>query len=387
MSRMNSSSATLVEQRDATEPPGRSSDRLTDIAAFGTNPGTLRARAYVPPVLAPAAPLVVVLHGCSQNAADYDRGAGWSQLADEQGFILLYPEQQRANNANLCFNFFSPRDNCRDSGEALSIRQMIEWMMATHDIDERRVYITGLSAGGAMTSVMLSSYPELFAGGAIIAGLPYGAVASAGAAFSRMAGRGYPADAELAVLARDATAHDGPWPDVSVWHGSADSTVHPSNADRIVNQWRLLHGVGDEPCVEQISADHVRRIWRDQASRAVIEQNIITGMGHGTPLMTGPDGYGQAGPYMLDAGVSSTRDIAQFWGLSAHDEPLAEILQAKLDTVIGGTVMGGEIPSGPRVVVANWRERARAVHSGVRNAVGRLRAIFADALRVAGMMG
>ena len=330
----------------------------------------------------PATPLVVVLHGCSQNAAAYDHGAGWSQLADELGFILLFPEQQSANNPNLCFNFFSPSDNCRDSGEALSIRQMIEWMMAMHDIAERRVFITGLSAGGAMTSIMLSSYPEVFAGGAIIAGLPYGAVASAGAAFSRMAGRGYPADAELAALARDATSHEGPWPHVSVWHGSADATVHPSNADRIVNQWRLLHGVDDDDCVQERSAGHVRRIWRDQASRAVIEQNIITGMGHGTPLKTGPDGYGQAGPYMLEAGVSSTRDIAQFWGLSAHGAPLADIWHATIGAIVHSK--GG---SASKTMAANSRKRARVGHSGIDQARSGMRAIFEGALRAARLMG
>src|SRR5579863_6894732 len=138
MTLMNSSSAELVARRDtpvpatANESPGHASDRLTDIAAFGTNPGALRARAYVPMVLARATPLVVVLHGCSQNATAYDRGAGWSQLADELGFILLFPEQQRANNPNLCFNWFSPIDSRRDSGEALSIRQMIAWMVEAH---------------------------------------------------------------------------------------------------------------------------------------------------------------------------------------------------------------------------------------------------------------
>ncbi|WP_327195408.1 alpha/beta hydrolase family esterase [Sphingobium sp. Ant17] len=93
-------------------------DRLDDLQAFGSNPGALRARIYVPANLAKGAALVVVLHGCTQNAAGYDHGAGWSQLADEQGFALLFPEQQRSNNPNLCFNWFSPVDSRRNSGEA-----------------------------------------------------------------------------------------------------------------------------------------------------------------------------------------------------------------------------------------------------------------------------
>ncbi|WP_426387881.1 extracellular catalytic domain type 1 short-chain-length polyhydroxyalkanoate depolymerase [Sphingobium sp. R-21] len=144
-------------------------DRLTCLREFGSNPGALRAKYYVPERLSAAAPLVVVLHGCTQTASGYDRGSGWSQLADEYGFALLFPEQQRSNNPNLCFNWFLPSDSKRDSGEALSVRQMIGEMVETYDIDQSRIFMTGLSAGGAMASIMLASYPELLAGGAIIA--------------------------------------------------------------------------------------------------------------------------------------------------------------------------------------------------------------------------
>ena len=144
-------------------------DRLTDLTNFGSNPGALRARTYIPKNLQKGAPLVVVLHGCTQNAAGYDAGSGWSQLADRHGFALLFPEQTRANNPNLCFNWFLPSDSKRDSGEALSVRQMIGEMVETYDIDQSRIFMTGLSAGGAMASIMLASYPELLAGGAIIA--------------------------------------------------------------------------------------------------------------------------------------------------------------------------------------------------------------------------
>ena len=102
----------------------------------------------------------------------YDFGTGWSTLAKRYGFALLMPEQQASNNANTCFNWFNPGDVARGRGEAASIRQMVARMVADHKIDPRRIYITGLSAGGAMTSVMLAIYPEVFAGGAIIAGLP-----------------------------------------------------------------------------------------------------------------------------------------------------------------------------------------------------------------------
>jgi phosphoribosyl-ATP pyrophosphohydrolase len=103
-------------------PSNAAADRLSDLTQFGLNPGNLRARVYIPTGLPAGAPLVVVLHGCTQTAAGYDHGSGWSSVADRYGFAVLYPEQQRANNPNLCFNWFRPGDCRRDAGEPLSIR-------------------------------------------------------------------------------------------------------------------------------------------------------------------------------------------------------------------------------------------------------------------------
>ncbi len=119
-----------------------------------------------------------MLHGCTQSAAGYDYHAGWSQQADHAGFALLYPEQHHGNNPNLCFNWFRPGDTRRDAGEPLSIRQMMEAMVVAHGLDRDRIFVTGLSAGGAMASVMLATYPEVFAGGAVIAGPAYGCATS-----------------------------------------------------------------------------------------------------------------------------------------------------------------------------------------------------------------
>jgi poly(3-hydroxybutyrate) depolymerase len=149
---------------------GQGSTHLREIFDFGSNPGNLRMFGYRPATLVANPALVVVLHGCTQTAADYDLGAGWSTLAGRYGFALLLPQQQRSNNPNGCFNWFQPEHTRRNQGEPLSIRQMIEKSVVDHGIDRRRIFITGLSAGGAMTSVMLACYPELFAGGAIIAG-------------------------------------------------------------------------------------------------------------------------------------------------------------------------------------------------------------------------
>src|ERR671916_1041135 len=156
--------------------------RLREVTGFGSNPGQLRMLTYIPDNLPASSPLVVVLHGCTQTAAGYDHGAGWSTLADRYGFAVLFPEQQRGNNPKLCFNWFQGEDIQRDGGEPLSIRQMVERMVRDHGIDRSHVFVTGLSAGGAMTAVMLATYPELFAGGAIVAGVPYGCASVGGSA-------------------------------------------------------------------------------------------------------------------------------------------------------------------------------------------------------------
>ncbi|MEO5973249.1 MAG: PHB depolymerase family esterase [Sphingomicrobium sp.] len=293
--------------------------RLSEIGDFGANPGKLRGLLHIPDGLRPGAALVVVLHGCTQTAALYDRGSGWSALADRHGFAVLFPEQGRANNSNLCFNWFSPADARRGKGEALSIRQMIAAAVAAHGLDAGRVFITGLSAGGAMTVVMLATYPDVFAGGAVIAGLPFASANTLPEALERMRGSGGPSEQRLAALAAAASGHGGPWPTLAVWHGTADHVVVPSNADAIVAQWRGLTGVGAAPARVESIDGYVRRVWDDATGRAVIEQYVVAGMGHGVPLDTrGEHWCGVAGPHMLEANVCSTSRIAQAWGLTVE---------------------------------------------------------------------
>ncbi len=160
---------------------------LVETEGFGGNPGDLRMLSFVPAKLQKAPALVVVLHGCGQTAgglrSSAPAGRPWRS---DYGFALLMPEQQRSNNAQACFNWFNPEDIARDRGEACSIRQMIARMAADHGIDTRRIFVTGLSAGGAMTSVMLATYPEVFAAGAVIAGLPYGVASNVREALNGM---------------------------------------------------------------------------------------------------------------------------------------------------------------------------------------------------------
>jgi poly(hydroxyalkanoate) depolymerase family esterase len=301
-----------LTQEDSLQSP------LVEVTGFGSNPGSLRMFSFVPDHLPKRPALVVVLHGCGQTAAGYDVGAGWSMLAQRYGFALLMPEQQSANNAHTCFNWFNPEDTTRDQGEACSIRQMVARMVADHKIDPRQIFVTGISAGGAMTSVMLATYPEVFAGGAVIAGLPYGIAGNVREALNGMLqSPSRPADA-LGDLVRKASEHHGPWPKLSVWHGTADRTVNPANANEIVKQWLDVHGLPMAPMATTEVDGYPREVWWDADGETVIESYTITDMAHGTPLgiADNDEPYGEEGAFLIEAGISSSYHIANFFGLT-----------------------------------------------------------------------
>jgi poly(hydroxyalkanoate) depolymerase family esterase len=349
-----------------TPPSAAGSSRLSELNGVRDNPGNLRGLYYVPEGLKASAPLVVVLHGCTQNASGYDSGSGWSRLADRHGFALLFPEQQRSNNPNLCFNWYQDGDTQRGMGEAASIRSMVDAMRAAHGIDTKRVFVTGLSAGGAMASVMLAAYPDVFAGGAIIAGLPYGCASNLGEAFECMGGRARIDGTDLAASVRAASSHKGPWPRISVWQGSADHLVVPSNAEAIVSQWTEVHGLPSKPSRTETVEGYPRRVWTGADGTELIEQFTITGMAHGTPLMpgTGEGESGEAGAHMLDANISSTDRIAAFFGIAPV--PAAQTEKPARKEEPGATAAFGE-----------WTGQASA---------GGPQKVIEDALKAAGLL-
>ena len=324
---LSGSTGTVIGERN-----GSDHSRLIEGKPAGSNPGALRMFFYVPADLPAAPALVVVLHGGLQTAASYDLGAGWSTLADRYGFALLMPEQQRANNALACFNWFQPGDSERGNGECLSIRQMVDQMTRDHEIDPSRIFITGLSAGGAMASVMLATYPEVFAAGAVIAGLPHGAATNVQEAFHVMAQAPARSSREWGDRVRRASPHKGPWPKISVWHGSADETVSALNAGAIITQWIDLHGLPPTPTSTETVDGYPRQVWRNAAGEIMIESYTVSGMGHGTPLATGGGDQqcGAAGPYLLEVGVSSSYHIAKFFGLTGAARRATKIDNSEL---------------------------------------------------------
>ena len=314
----------------------------TEVTGFGSNPGNLRMFKHVPTALPAGAPLVVALHGCAQSAANYDAETGWQLFADRYRFALLLPQQQSANNSATCFNWFESGDIARGQGEALSIKQMVDRMIADHGIAASRVYITGLSAGGAMTAVMLATYPDVFAGGAILSGIPYRCGTGQTAAFSCMNPGTDLTPSQWGDKVRAAFAWSGPRPIVSIWHGDADYTVRPMNLAESMDQWTNMHGIDQTADVSDTIGGYPHRVYKDAAGVARVETWTITGMGHGTPVDpgTGETQCGTAGAYILDVNLCSSYHIARFFGLDNLDgmPPTASITAPANGATVSGTV-------------------------------------------------
>lgn len=316
MARLATTVADLVARTRTPAAAGPGGD-LLPVRDFGPNPGALQMWMHLPEALAARAPLVVVLHGCGQTAGGYARGAGWVELADRYGFALLCPEQARANNPNLCFNWFEPGDIARGGGEAASLAQMVRFALAEYDLDPRRAFVTGLSAGGAMTAAMLATYPELFAAGAVVAGLPYGAASGVKQALASMRRLPDLSPRTWGEKVRAAAPRPSRWPRISIWHGEADPTVTPAAGQALARQWCDVHGVARSAHEPTELHTHAHQSWRRPDGEVAVELHRLAGLAHGTPISTsGEDGCGSPAPWILEAGVSSSLHIVRFWGLA-----------------------------------------------------------------------
>lgn len=246
-------------------------------------------------------PLVVMLHGCSQSAADFAAGTGMNGLADELGFLVLYPQQSQSANLARCWNWHAPANQARGSGEPAVIAALTRHALALGRANPSRVYIAGLSAGGAAAAIIGAAYPDIFVAIGVHSGIAQGNIRSMGAAMSAMRGE---------ARSRSTGKVRRPLPMI-VFHGDQDRVVHPSNASVFLhNMERSLPG----PLVSQSVSgrsgkgrDFTRKIYRSKFGNIVLEDWTVHGSGHGW------SGGRVTGSYTDPAGPEASREMLRFF--------------------------------------------------------------------------
>ena len=248
-------------------------------------------------------PLLVMLHGGTQDADDFAAGTRMNALAEEHGFLVAYPSQCKSANPSLCWNWFKPGDQMRDAGEPSIIAGITTEIIAEHDIDPQRVFVAGLSAGGAMAAVMGATYPEIYAGVGIHSGLPYRSASDVASAFSAM--RGDRGQKRRQRKSRHTSDHALRVRTI-VFHGDADQIVHPSNGAKIVEA-HAKTGDSMESTTASIRRGYTRTITRDKTGAVVVEQWLIHGSGHAW------SGGSPDGTYTDRHGPDASREMLRFF--------------------------------------------------------------------------
>jgi poly(hydroxyalkanoate) depolymerase family esterase len=296
--------------------PAHAPDPVPDGAQFTTQTfaneaGSRAYKLYVPSTLRDGqqpAPLVVMLHGCTQSPDDFAAGTKMNALAEERGFLVAYPAQPPSANAQKCWNWFNPGDQRRGEGEPALLAGITRQVMRDHAVDPARVYVAGLSAGGAAAAIMGAAYPDLYAAVGVHSGLACGAASDAQSAFAAMAGGG------AAAPRRSTAGEPARVVPTIVFHADRDATVHPSNGDRVLAQAAEAAANGGlRATVErgQVPGGHAysRTLLADAAAGgpAVLEQWVVHGGGHAW------SGGSPSGSYTDPRGPDASREMLRFF--------------------------------------------------------------------------
>lgn len=362
----------------------------TAVNNFGSNPGELSMYMHAPSNPDANPGLVVSFHGCTQNATTNEKHTGWSTLADEYGFYVVYPQQSAMNNTYSCFNWAGEMGDHSELQRGLdengSVRQMIQYMVDTYGVDESKIYVTGFSAGAAMANVMLATYPDLFAGGAPMAGVPYRcSVDDQGdASHSQTVTNSYNCmgvqeggvtplpgcsgeDAGEACMparlmqtptewkrrfALGYPGYEGKLPKVIIWHGSKDEIVSDKNLVEQMEQWTAAHGVDQtSDLTDPIAASkpsHNYKQYQDQNGNTVVATVEIIGLEHGISADpgTGEDQGGEGSSwesYFYDTGIYSSYYSAKFWGLLDDTPPPPGKPTVAITNPLNGATVKGNV--------------------------------------------
>lgn len=297
------------------EEPVRPGDFVT--RSFTNEAGTRTYKLYVPASYSPASdervPLIVMLHGCTQDPDDFAAGTRMNTLADERGFIVAYPAQETHANGSKCWNWFRVEDQARDRGEPALIAGITREIAACYRIDERRIFVAGLSAGAAMAIVLGAVYPELYAAVGVHSGLPYAAAHDVPSAFAAMKGGVQRRSVLTAEAGADPRSAAGPAIPTIIFHGNHDATVSASNADAIVQQARASRA-GDSALQSTVSRGttpngrgYTRTVLADAAQQPVIEHWVLHGAGHAW------SGGSTRGSFTDPTGPDASREMIRFF--------------------------------------------------------------------------
>ena len=288
--------ATVGDKARGTIAGSRGSFKRAD---FSDENGKRSYKLYIPANATPGKlmPLVVMLHGCTQTPDDFATGTGMNRLADERGLIVAYPAQPVSANRNRCWNWFKPADQARDRGEPALIAGIARQILRDHPADPRRVYIAGLSAGGAAAAIVANAYPDVFAAAGVHSGLPIGAAHD-------------PMSAFLAMRAGSLGSHQSVAMPTIIFHGDADQTVHPRNgravADRALGSFpRLTETVRNSS--SKGGHKFTKTAHRAQNRKSYCEFWSVTGAGHAW------SGGNAKGTFADPNGPDASREMVRFF--------------------------------------------------------------------------
>lgn len=305
----------VIEREGAPDVPagdGRADDRGDTFEShhFSCDAGNLDYKLYIPPSSnTTRAPLLLMLHGCTQGPEDFARGTRMNDRAREYGYVVAYPAQSTQRNANRCWNWFRPGDQKRGLGEPATLAALTRDLISRYSLDENRVYVAGLSAGGAMAAVLASAYPDVYAAIGVHSGLPVGCANDVASALGAMRSAG---------TARTSSRSDpaGRAVPAIVFHGDRDTTVHPGNADGIVAQ--ALGGADDVEVATKRGTSvrgrgFSRTVHRRRDGTVTAEHWLIEGAGH---AWSGGD---QGGSYTDPTGPDASSEMLRFFSANVKD--------------------------------------------------------------------
>jgi poly(hydroxyalkanoate) depolymerase family esterase len=264
--------------------------------------GSRAYKLYIPSAREESSPLIVMLHGCRQSADDFATGTRMNFAAEEQGCFVVYPEQPQAANASKCWNWFRPGDQTRERGEPALIAGVTRQIIAEHKIDPHRIYVAGLSAGGAAAAIMGEAYPDLFSAVGVHSGLACGSAHDLASAFGAMKG-------QATRSGRNDRRSGAKAMPTIVFHGDRDATVHPCNGSKVIAR-ALAEAELQSRTERGISASgdsFSRYVQHDSDGRRILELWELHGAGHAW------SGGSSAGSFTNPSGPDATREMISFF--------------------------------------------------------------------------